>query len=269
MMTATPVQPGVDDYGPSPIEVDRARLARGQRVVLEVELLRLRAGVTAIVGANGSGKSTLLHAFGGLLTPTSGTVRVLDRRPVDVRSRVAYVLQAQDVPSQLLVTAREVVALGRAARLGPFRRFRPPDDDAVQMALQRLELEELAGRHIAELSGGQRQRVFIAQGLAQQAEVLLLDEPLAGLDLASAERIRVVMEEERTAGRVVLLATHDLDDAARADHVVLLAGRVVADGAPAAVLTAAHLRAAYGARVLELDDRVIAVEDDAHGHLGP
>lgn len=251
------------------IVVERARLARDRRVVLEVDALSIDRGVTAVVGPNGSGKSTLLHALSGLLVPTSGRVRVLGGSPAEVRSRVAYVLQAQHLPTQLLVTAREVVTLGRAATLGPFRRFRRADHDAVDSALDRLHLGSLARRHVAELSGGQRQRVFIAQGLAQGADVLLLDEPVAGLDLTSAEHIRQVVDDERAAGRTIVVATHDLDEAARADQVVMLAGRVVAAGTPADVLTTAHLRAAYGARVLDIDDHVVTVEDDAHGHLGP
>lgn len=269
MIRATPVTRNGDRPDSPSVEIELARIARGHRVVLEIDSLRFGPGVTALVGPNGSGKSTLLHTLDGLLLPSSGAVRVLGQRPVDARARVAYVLQAQQLPTQLLVTAREVVALGRAATLGPFRRFRRADHNAVAGALERLELVPLAGRHVAELSGGQRQRVFIAQGLAQQADVLLLDEPVAGLDLASAEGIRTVIDEERAAGRTVIIATHDLDEAARADQVVLLAGRVLAAGPPADVLTAPHLRAAYGTRVLDLGDHVVAVDDDAHGHLGP
>lgn len=237
--------------------------------MLEIEALRIGPGVTALIGPNGSGKTTLLDTIDGLLAPSRGSVVVLGQRPVDARSRVAYVLQSQQLPSQLLVTAREAVALGRAANLGAFRRFRRADRAAVTTALERLELGELAGRHLAELSGGQRQRVFIAQGLAQDADIVLLDEPVAGLDLASAERIRIVIEEERAAGRTVVVATHDLEEATRADRVVLLAGHVVASGRPPEVLVAAHLRAAYGNRVLDLGNQLVAVEDDAHDHLGP
>lgn len=251
------------------IDVQQALISRGRRVVLDVEALRVMPGVTALVGPNGSGKTTLLHALDGLLLPSAGTVHVFGRRPVDVRRRIAYVLQAQEVAAQLLVTVREVVALGRAASLGPFRRFRPADRAAVATAIDRLELGSLAGRHLAELSGGQRQRVFIAQGLAQEADLLLLDEPVAGLDLASAERIHTVVAEERADGRTVVIATHDLDEATEADQVVLIAGRVLAAGPPEDVLTTANLRAAYGSRVLDLGDRVLAVDDDAHGHLGP
>jgi ABC-type Mn2+/Zn2+ transport system ATPase subunit len=185
-------------------------------------------------------------------------------RPTESRRRVAYVLQTQHVASQLPVTAREVVSLGRAPSAGAIRRLRRSDRDAVDLALHRMELDELADRHLTEMSGGQRQRVFIAQGLAQDADVLLLDEPVAGLDLASTEQIRRAIADERAAGRTVVVATHDLDEAARSDCAVLLAGRVVACGAPAAVLTPDHLRTAYAGRVLDLGGHAIAVDDGAH-----
>ena len=111
--------------------------------------------------------------------------------------------------------------------------------------------------------------MFVAQGLAQEADVLLLDEPVAGLDLPSAERIREVVADERAAGRTVVIATHDLDEAARADHAVLLAGRVVAAGPPGEVLTADNLRVAYGGHLLDLGGGVVVLDDGAHGHHGP
>ena len=186
-----------------------------------------------------------------------------------VTGGISYVLQATAVSATLPVTVRETVALARAATLGPFRPLRRADRDAVTRAMRRLDVEELANRHLADLSGGQRQRVFVAQGIAQEADVLLLDEPVAGLDLPSAERIRDVVADERAAGRTVVIATHDLDEAARADHAVLLAGRVVADGRPDEVLTADNLRAAYSGHLLDLGHGVVVLDDGAHGHHGP
>ncbi len=248
------------------IALDGVAIARGGRTVLGVESLRIGPGLTVLVGPNGSGKSTLLHAIAGLLD-VAGSVTVLGTSPLVARPRVAYVLQAQQLPERLLVTAREVVALARAARLGPFRRFQRRDHDAVDAALDRLELTDLAGRHLAELSGGQRQRVFLAQGLAQEADVLLLDEPVAGLDLASSGRIAAVIDDERRRGRIVVVATHDLDEAGRADQAVLLAGRVVAHGSPSDVLVPANLRAAYGGRLVDLGGgRFLTDDDDAHDH---
>ena len=232
--------------------------------MLEVPHLAIGPGVTAVVGANGSGKSTLLHAVAGLLPAAHGTITVFARRPSAARGQVAYVLQTSAVTAHLLVTVDETVALARAAARGPVRRLRADDRKVVRRSMRRLDVDALRRRQLAELSGGQRQRVFVAQGLAQEAEVLLLDEPVAGLDLPSAERIRTVVAEERAAGRTVVIATHDLDEASHADHVVLLAGRVIAAGPPATVLTTEHLRTAYGSSLLALGGDLIALDDGAH-----
>jgi ABC-type Mn2+/Zn2+ transport system ATPase subunit len=140
---------------------------------------------------------------------------------------------------------------------------RRADRAAVDDAIDRLELGGLTRRYLGELSGGQRQRVLVAQGLAQEGEVLLLDEPVSGLDVASAERIAVIVAEERAAGHTVVVATHDLAEAAAADRAVLLAGRLVAAGNPTDVLCRDHLAAAYGDRLLRLGDDVLMVDDGA------
>jgi iron complex transport system ATP-binding protein len=245
-------------------------VARGRKAVLSIDRLDFGPGVTALVGPNGSGKSTLLHAITGLL-PVHGTIEVLGGSPRAARAHVAYVLQAQHASEHLLVTAREIVALGRAPARGAIRPLNSADRSAIDAALERLEIGELATRHLADMSGGQRQRVFVAQGIAQQGEVLLLDEPVAGLDLASMQRIRSVIAEERDAGRTIVVATHDLDEARRADCAVLIDGRVIAGGSPTDVLVPTHLRTAYGGRVLDLGDGTVAVDDgvhhDDHEHL--
>ncbi|MFN3255210.1 MAG: metal ABC transporter ATP-binding protein [Ilumatobacter sp.] len=245
------------------IELRDVSVARGRTPVLHVAHLEFGPGVTSIVGPNGSGKSTLLHAIAGLL-PTTGTLTVLGAAPTLVRPQVAYVLQSQHASEHLLVTAREVVSLGRAARRGPFGRLRSSDRSAIQHAMQRLDVTSLGRKHLAEMSGGQRQRIFVAQGLVQEADILLLDEPVAGLDIASMQRIREVIAEEREAGRTILVATHDLAEAAKSDHVVLLDKRVIAAGRPAEALSPPNLRAAYGGRVLDLGDGVVAVDDGVH-----
>lgn len=236
---------------------------RGHKPALEIDRLDIGPGVTALVGPNGSGKSTLLHAITALL-PARGTIEVLGDTPTTARPRVAYVLQSQHASEHLLVTAREVVGLGRAATRGAFRPLTATDREAVDAAMERLEIADLANRHLADMSGGQRQRVFVAQGLAQGGEILLLDEPVAGLDIASIQGIRRVIADEREAGRTIVVATHDLGDAARADQVVLIDRRVIAAGRPHDVLTPDHLRAAYGTRVLDLGDGSVAVDDGVH-----
>jgi ABC-type Mn2+/Zn2+ transport system ATPase subunit len=238
------------------IRVRDVRLRRGGRDVLTIDDLTIPYGVTALVGSNGSGKSTLLHAIAGVLESTQGSITT--------DGDVAYVLQSQHASEHLLVTAGEVVALARSTARGAFGRLRVQDREAVRRAMERLDVADLAKRHLADMSGGQRQRVFVAQGLAQESPILLLDEPVAGLDIVSIDRIRRIIEEERTAGHAVVVATHDLAEAARADHVVLVNGRVISAGTPDVALTPEHLKAAYGSRVLDLGDGRIAIDDGVH-----
>lgn len=205
-----------------------------------------RVGVVAVIGPNGSGKSTLLSALPGLLPVASGSLRVLGLDPVSARSRLSYVMQSTPVPRVTPITVREVVALGRLAELGPFRRFRAADRRAVAEAMERMRIADLADRHMHELSGGQRQRVVIAQGIVQAHELLVLDEPLTGLDLNSAATIDALIHQQRADGCSVILTTHDLDEARAADWVILVSGRVVACGPPAHVCTRRNLEVAYG-----------------------
>ena len=227
--------------------------------MLRIDHLEISSGYTAVVGPNGSGKSTLLHVISGLLVPAEGTVRFSGSNSL-ADPGIAYVLQSQHASKSLLVTAREVVQLARPRG----RMLARGDHTVVDDVMERLGVADLAHRHLADMSGGQRQRVFIAQGLAQQADVLLLDEPVAGLDLASEQTIRDAIDAERTAGRTVVVATHDLDEAFRADAVVVLNGEVVAVGPPDEALQPENLRRAYRGRVLELGDGSIAVDDDHH-----
>jgi ABC-type Mn2+/Zn2+ transport system ATPase subunit len=260
--TATGRRPA-DDH--DDLSVTGLVVVRGRATVLEIDALRLPHGYTALVGPNGSGKTTLLDVFAGLIEPRRGTVEFGMCAPDAGRPRLAYVLQSQQTSKQLLVTAREVVALARTSQRGWFGRLTDADREAIDAAMERLDVAHLARRHLAEMSGGQRQRVFIAQGLAQDADVLLLDEPVAGLDLASTQTIRHAIDDECAKGRTVVVATHDLEEAARADTVVMLNGRVVAAGSPTEVLRPENLRAAYRGRVIEIGDGMMTV-DDAHHH---
>lgn len=222
---------------------------------------------TAVIGPNGSGKSTLLSLVAGLIEPSAGRIRVLGRAPDEARPQIAYVLQSARVNQALPVTVREVVAMGRYAALGAFGWFRRPDREAVAAALDRLDLAPLAERHLGELSGGQRQRVFVAQGLVQEHKLLLLDEPLTGLDLVSQSAIEQALDDESDDGCAVVVTTHDLDDALVADHVLLLSGRVVASGPPSDVITPELLSEAYRSRILSVDGRMI-LDDSAHRPAG-
>jgi len=258
---------------PLVVEGAGVTVAYGARTALhDCDLALPGASITALVGPNGSGKSTLLSAIAGLVPVTAGALTVLGHRPGrnGLSARVAYVLQSTPANESLPVTVREVVTMARFARRGLFGRLSAEDRLAVDRALDRLEIADLADRHLRELSGGQRQRVLVAQGLAQDADLLLLDEPVTGLDLASRDSILSVVEEVRDAGGAVIVATHDLGDAERADHVVLLSGRMIAAGAPADVITAEHLRAAYrGRHVADELDGFSHLDEHVHTHDVP
>jgi iron complex transport system ATP-binding protein len=258
---------------PLPFVNDVAIRARGlvlawdERTALASSDFDVPAGrVTALIGPNGSGKSTLLHAFAGLLEPVAGELTVSTRYPKS--DGLAYVLQATKVNEGMPVTVREVVLMGRFARLGMFRIAGRVDREACDAAMDRLGIGDLRDRHLDELSGGQRQRVFVAQGLVQEADVLLLDEPLTGLDLVSKETIQRVVAEERDRGTTVIMTTHDLPEAGEADHVLLLGGRVVAAGPPADVLSPALLSTAYGIPLTALEDGAIVLDDAHHRAAG-
>jgi manganese transport system ATP-binding protein len=237
-------------------------LAYGHHVALDTSSFAIPQGaVAAVIGPNGSGKSTLLNAVAGLIEPVSGRLTVDTPRR---RGRIAYVLQTTKVNEALPITVREVVAMGRYAGSGTYRKFDEVDRTAIDTAMERTGIDSLAGRHISELSGGQRQRVFVAQGLAQDHDILLLDEPLTGIDLPTAQAIDDVIHDERSRGCTVVMTTHDLTEAGVADYVLLLSGRVVAGGLPHEVLTAENLAAAYGPSLLHVEEGRVFLDDPAH-----
>lgn len=235
----------------------------GTRTALNGLDLQVETGTTlAVIGPNGSGKSTLLQALAGLIAPTEGTVAAGP-------GGVALVLQSTDVDRSLPITVRETVRMARYRHRGLLGRFRPEDRNAISDAMERLDIEDLARRQLHELSGGQRQRAMVAQGLAQQADLLLLDEPVTGLDLVSRQTILDVIDDERNDGRTVIVTTHDLDDARRCDRVLLLAGRAIALGPPEAVIQEENLREAFGGTVLRLPSGDLLMDDPHHTHSDP
>ena len=238
-------------------------LGYGSTVALDRSSFVIPSGqVVAVIGPNGSGKSTLLNAIAGLIQPMSGTIDVPARNTR--AQRIAYVLQTTKVNDALPISVREVVTMGRYANTGSYRRLGSSDRQAVAEAMERTGISDLAGKHLDVLSGGQRQRVFVAQGLVQEHDLLLLDEPLTGIDLPTAQAIDAVIHQERTRGCTVIMTTHDLSEARVADHVVLLSGRVVAAGLPDDVLTSENLIAAYGPSLLHVDEGKVFIDDPAH-----
>jgi zinc transport system ATP-binding protein len=209
----------------------------GRTPVLEDVDLTVRAGeFVALVGPNGSGKSTLLRVLLGSLEPAAGTVRLLGVRPEDVdRARIGYVPQRPSLESEVPATVEEIVMAGRLGRRGWWRPLRRDDRDFVHHALESVGLAELADTPLNELSGGQQQRAFIARAFATEPDLLLLDEPIAGVDVESQLRFRDSLAHlisEHGAG--VLLVSHELSAVAPdLDRVVVLKRRVLFDGPPA------------------------------------
>jgi ABC-type Mn2+/Zn2+ transport system ATPase subunit len=219
----------------------------------------LEAGtIAAVLGPNGGGKTTLFRALLAELPVRRGEVRV-DARP-------AYVPQTDRTRLDFPVTALDVVLMGAYARTPAWRRVARADREAARAMLDRVGLADRARGRFGALSGGQRQRVLIARALLQDSPVVLLDEPLSGVDAASAARIEAVFGELRAEGRVLLVATHDVEQTRRWDRVVCLNGAQIAFGAPADTLTTDVLRRTYGAELVVLagGERAVAVEHHAH-----
>jgi manganese/zinc/iron transport system ATP- binding protein len=217
----------------------------------------------AIVGPNGAGKSTLIKAVVGLAALDAGEISV-HGEPIDrVRQRVAYVPQRGTVDWDFPVLVRDVVMMGRFGRLGWFRRPGARDREIVAEALQRMGMTEFAERQIGQLSGGQQQRVFLARALAQEADVLLLDEPFVGVDASTEEVIFGLLDAARDEGRTVVVVNHDLSSVSRHfDLVLLLNGRVVACGPPVEVMRPEILQRTYGGRLTVLDtaDHLVVID---------
>jgi len=235
---------------------------------LDVELVRGRS--LALVGTNGSGKSTLLKTLAGLLAPCAGSVSVLGTGPGASPARVAYLSQFHTNSLLLPIRVAEVVRMGRFAGRGLLGRLTPADGAAVRAALEQMDVADLADAPLRDLSGGQKQRVFIAQALARQADLLLLDEPAAGLDAASRGLLNEALGSERERGAALVVATHDIGDAMNADLVLLVAGRVVAFGSPADVLTRETLLETFGLAIQPLEGGVLVMDaGHGHGHADP
>jgi ABC-type Mn2+/Zn2+ transport system ATPase subunit len=205
----------------------------------------------AIVGPNGAGKSTLFQVIVGLLPHATGDVLVHghSHHAGDCPS-IGYVPQREAVNWDFPVSVMDVVLMGRVKELGWLRWPGAADRKAAHSALEQVGLEALAARPISDLSGGQQQRVFIARALAQQADVLLLDEPFSGVDVEAQASIFDILDHLQTQNVTVLISTHDLQMATtRFDRLILLNRRVIADGPADSVLTPERLAAAYGGRL--------------------
>jgi manganese/iron transport system ATP-binding protein len=216
----------------------------------------------AVVGPNGAGKSTLFKTIAGVIRPTSGHVTLGGHDPSG-HICISYLPQRSDVDWRFPVTVKDVVMMGRVGKIGLFRNPGASDWKVVEESLAQVNMSEMSSRQISELSGGQQQRVFIAQALAQEAELLLMDEPLAGLDVPSQEEFFRVLKLLRERSVTLMVATHDLGlAAAHFDKVMLLNGRLMGYGSPGEVFTEEQLIEAYGSHLhlVQTEDGVIFVE---------
>ena len=230
-------------------------------VALDTTTTTFRRGTSvALVGANGSGKSTVLRLLAGLLEPTAGSVERLEG------VEAAFIAQQHEHHDWMPLPVDEVIRMGCYRARGLLRRITRADRKEIQDVAERLEVADLLRRPFSDLSGGQRQRVLVAQALIGAPRLLLLDEPITGLDLPSQEAILSIIDAEVAAGSTVVFSTHHLEEAKRAGRVMLLAGCVIADGAPDDVLRPEHLATAFGGRLLRIGDEALLVDDHGHGH---
>jgi ABC-type Mn2+/Zn2+ transport system ATPase subunit len=252
------------------LEVNDLAVAYGRRPVLEgVTLTVPRGAMVGVVGPNGGGKSTLLKAVLGLVLPLRGEVEVLGRPAVHrARQRLGYVPQREHVDWNFPVSARDVVMMGRIPSLRLLRRPTVHDRELVRDALRTVGMEALADARIGELSGGQQQRVFLARALAQETEILLLDEPVSGVDAPSQHEIFDLLRRLQQGGKTVIVTTHDLSCVAeRFDLALLLNKRVIAFGKPEEVFTPELLNETYQSHlmILKVGDRTVAIDESSHG----
>lgn len=209
--------------------------------------LKAECGSTlALIGPNGAGKSTLLNAMAGLLIPWSGEILWNGAPLSEHRNEIAYLPQRSEVNWQFPITVRQLVEMGRYPAVGMWRAMRSHDRDIVDKALQTLGLQDLQDRQIGALSGGQQQRCFLARALAQEAHILLLDEPFTGLDVPGTNALSALLRALAAEGRLVIASHHDLATAPQIfDHALLLRRSLIATGPVADVLTDENLNQAF------------------------
>ncbi|MDP5360716.1 MAG: manganese/iron ABC transporter ATP-binding protein [Paracoccaceae bacterium] len=205
--------------------------------------------ITALVGVNGAGKSTLFKAIMGFVPAARGEILVMGMPVRDAlrQNIVAYVPQSEEVDWTFPVLVEDVVMMGRYGHMGFFRRPKPADHQAVTQALARVNMTEFRYRQIGELSGGQRKRVFLARALAQEGQVILLDEPFTGVDVQTEDAIVDLLRDLRDEGRVILVSTHNLGSVPEfCDRTILVKQTVLAYGLTEDTFTRENLELAFG-----------------------
>ncbi|WP_262246631.1 metal ABC transporter ATP-binding protein [Parapedobacter soli] len=233
------------------LEVHDLMVTYGRKPVLWGVDFTLPSGcIAGIVGPNGAGKSTLLKTIMGLITPSSGYIKLFDRSLDEVRSQVSYVPQRESVDWDFPVSVLDVVLMGRYGKVGLLRNTGPRDRDIAMDCLDKVGMSAYTKRQISQLSGGQQQRVFLARALAQEADLYFMDEPFAGVDAATEQTIIALLREMASAGKTIVVVHHDLQSArAYFDWIVLLNMHLVAAGPTNEVFTEETIQQAYGGRL--------------------
>ena len=200
----------------------------------------------ALLGPNGAGKTTLLKTLAGLIKREDGTIHFHGREVAGATPDIAYLPQRGQIDWDFPTTVRGMVEMGRYLRLGWYKKYGAEDDRAVQAAIEAMDLHALEGRQISALSGGQQQRAFLARALAQEAHVLLLDEPFSGLDKPNQDNLKATLRRLREQGKLLLVSHHDLPSVREIfDHVLLLNGELIAAGKTADVFTGENVERTF------------------------
>lgn len=233
------------------LEIHDLTVSYDQNPVLWNVDLSLPAGkLVGILGPNGAGKSTLIKAIMGLIAPTSGYVKVFDKPLNDVRARISYVPQRESVDWNFPASVLDVVMMGTYGKLGLFRRPGKKERDIALRSLEQVGMSGFVKRQISELSGGQQQRVFIARALAQEADLYLMDEPFAGVDMSTETAIFQLLQEMTASGKTVIVVHHDIHSAMNFfDWLIMLNLHLVASGPKEMVMNEEMLRKTYGGKL--------------------
>lgn len=257
------------DYPTWALKIDQLTVNYEKTPVLWDITLQIPQGkLVGIIGPNGAGKSTLIQAALGLMRPApiSGSVEFFGRPLASVRDRIAYVPQRESVDWDFPITVIELVLMGCYGRLGLFRRPRKADWSAANRVLEQVGLADFAERQISQLSGGQQQRVFLARALLQEADLYLMDEPFAGVDLTTEKILIQLMRQLSAEGKTVCIVHHDLNSVeSYFDWLVMLNLRLVASGPTQDVFTADNLQLAYGKNHVFLDEAIKLSRDQTSG----
>lgn len=236
----------------SAIEISDLTVFYRDTLALDDISLSISSGkITGIIGPNGSGKSTLLKGILGIVPIKKGTVTFFGDSLEKYRSKIAYVPQRESIDWDFPITVEEVVAMGRIIPKKWWARTTLLDKEIVKETLRKVQLSEFSNRQIGQLSGGQQQRVFLARALAQEAELIVMDEPFVGIDMASQNSILSIVQKLRDSGKTVVIVHHDLSIVAQYfDEVILLNKKLIANGPIDEILKSENIEKAYGMTLL-------------------